>query len=268
MVERPASPGSTDRSRRRRRASAAIASRTFRQGGPFRIRTGVSRPAVGFGSSLRQPEGALVPWSGPGRTTCAIDDLAIPGMEDRSDLAAVSVLQNHGPRHGMMITDRFVKISREGEARMARSRDGVTKRYGEFSGEEFTLDVADGEFVVSGRTVRFAARRRRRASWRVSPSRHGGVRMGGARLSRRPWSAMQDWCSELRALPSPHGGAEKTSPSVEMRKVAARDGRPHSELRLVRLRALGDRLQRSGPAASSSAWRWRERGSFRAGRAA
>jgi putative spermidine/putrescine transport system ATP-binding protein len=132
---------------------------------------------------------------------------------------------------------------------MARLRlDTVAKRYGDFHAvRDFSLDVADGEFLVllgpsgCGKTTTL-----RMIAGFVVPS-GGTIRIGEHDVTERPpWKRNTGLVFQSYAL-FPHlTVAQNVAFGLEMRKVAASDiaTRVAEALRLVRLEHLAERLPR------------------------
>jgi putative spermidine/putrescine transport system ATP-binding protein len=126
--------------------------------------------------------------------------------------------------------------------------DRVTKRYGDVHAvRDFTLDVADGEFVVflgpsgCGKTTTL-----RVVAGFAEPT-SGAVRLGQRDITQLPpWKRNAGLVFQSYAL-FPHlTVAQNVAFGLEMRKVEASEmaGRIAEALRLVRLEHLGERLPR------------------------
>ena len=126
--------------------------------------------------------------------------------------------------------------------------DRITKRYGDvYAVRDFTLDVADGEFVVflgpsgCGKTTTL-----RVVAGFAEPT-SGAVRLGQRDITRLPpWKRNAGLVFQSYAL-FPHlTVAQNVAFGLEMRKVEASEmtGRIADALRLVRLEHLGERLPR------------------------
>jgi len=126
--------------------------------------------------------------------------------------------------------------------------DHITKRYGDVHAvRDFTLDVADGEFVVllgpsgCGKTTTL-----RVVAGFVEPT-SGAVRLGQREITRLPpWKRNAGLVFQSYAL-FPHlTVAQNVAFGLEMRKVEASEMGPRiaEALRLVRLEHLGERLPR------------------------
>ena len=125
----------------------------------------------------------------------------------------------------------------------------VSKRYGDVHAvRDFTLDVADGEFVVllgpsgCGKTTTL-----RMVAGFVEPT---GGRGAAGRARHHAAAALEaqrrPGVPELRAVPAPDGGAERRlrAGDAQGRAIARWRRRIAEALRLVRLEHLGERLPR------------------------
>ena len=159
----------------------------------------------------------------PGQTTLPIAILQYLQWRIDPTIAAVSLLQILLIGAGMLITDRYVKLTRVlWSIRMARLQlTGLTKTYGDFRAVAgVDLDIAQGELVVllgpsgCGKTTTL-----RMIAGFVAPTA-GEIRLGGRDITRQPpWKRNTGLVFQSYAL-FPHlTVAENIAFGLRMRKL-------------------------------------------------